>query len=212
MLLASSAAKCSVPGRRNCYLSPAVGLSVTFSSTFSATMKTFSVATRALVAAALFLSSGCASIVSGRHAEVTIHSIPSNAHVVVRNKRGQEVASLNTPAKVALKRKDKFIFPARYTATIAAPGYQPVDVPIRSTVNPWILGNVVIGGIPGLVVDNATGAAWMPRQSEIHQQLSPIYTAQQAPHVPQSAAAAGYREAQLPSGRAEPMLQPGATY
>lgn len=112
---------------------------------------------------------------SGRHAEVEIASNPPNAHVVVRDKRGQQVASLNTPATVTLRRKDKLIFPARYTATIEAPGYQTASVPIRSTVNPWILGNVVLGGIPGLVIDNVTGAVWRPRHSSIYQELTPIY-------------------------------------
>jgi hypothetical protein len=114
---------------------------------------------------------------SGRHAEVAINTNAPNARVVVRDKRGQHVASLHTPATVTLRRKDKLIFPARYTATIEAPGYQPASVPIRSTINPWILGNVVIGGIPGLVVDNVTGAAWRPRHSEIYQELAPMYGA-----------------------------------
>ena len=118
---------------------------------------------------------GCASIMSGRHAEVAINTNAPNARVVVRDKRGQHVASLHTPATVTLRRKDKLIFPARYTATIEAPGYQPASVPIRSTINPWILGNVIIGGIPGLVVDNVTGAAWRPRHSEIYQELTPMY-------------------------------------
>jgi hypothetical protein len=78
---------------------------------------------------------------------------------------------------VTLRRKDKLIFPARYTATIEAPGYQPSSVPIRSTINPWILGNVMVGGIPGLVVDNVTGAAWRPRHSEIYHELTPMYGA-----------------------------------
>ncbi len=122
---------------------------------------------------------GCASIMSGRHAEVTINSNPHHAHVVVRDRRGQEVAAVNTPGKVTLRRNERLIFPARYTATIEAPGYHAATVPIRSTINPWILGNVVIGGIPGLVVDNATGAAWKPRDSEIYHELAPIYVAQQ---------------------------------
>ena len=117
---------------------------------------------------------------SGRHAEVTINSNPANAHVVVRDKRGQQVAALNTPAKVTLKRKDRLIFPARYTATIEAPGYQTAQVPIHSTVNPWLLGNIVFGGIPGLVVDNVTGAASKPWDANIYHELTPIYTAQQA--------------------------------
>jgi hypothetical protein len=137
---------------------------------------------------------GCASLVSGRHAEVTINSNPPNAHVVIHNQRGQEVASVHTPGTVALKRKDRFIFPARYTATIHAPGYQPAQVPIRSTVNPWVLGNIVVGGIPGLVIDNATGAAWKPRHSEIFAELTPTYTARQH-ETYSSAQPAGFSQA-----------------
>jgi hypothetical protein len=122
---------------------------------------------------------GCASIMSGRHAELSINSNPHHAHVVIRDRHGQEVANVNTPGKVTLKRNERFIFPARYTATIEAPGYHAATIPIRSTINPWILGNIIIGGIPGLVVDNATGAAWKPRDPEIYHELTPIYTAQQ---------------------------------
>ena len=124
------------------------------------------------VAIALLLP-GCASIVSGRHADVVIDSYPSNAHVVIRDGDGRAVTSLNTPGTVSLKRNRRFFMPARYTAIIDAPGYETVHVPIRSTVNPWVLGNVVIGGVPGLIVDNATGAAWKPKQSEIHRELVP---------------------------------------
>jgi hypothetical protein len=124
--------------------------------------------------AALLTLSGCASIMSGRQAEVAFDSNPSNAQVVIRDQAGREVAALTTPGVVSLKRNRRFFMPARYNATIDAPGYQPAEVPLRSTLNPWLLGNVVVGGLPGLVVDTATGAAWAPRQSEIHQQLSPL--------------------------------------
>jgi hypothetical protein len=156
----------------------------------------------------LLLCGGCASVISGRHAEVTIDSVPSNAHVVVRDKRGREVANAITPATVALKRKDKWIMPARYTATIEAPGYEPIDVPIKSTVNPWVLGNVVIGGIPGLIVDNATGAAWMPRNSEIHQQLAPQYATQQVASPGLQSSGPPLQAAQQPNNAGQP---PGAT-
>jgi hypothetical protein len=124
---------------------------------------------------------GCASIMSGRHADVAIDSYPSNAHVVIQDKRGREVTSFSTPGVASLKRQGRYFMPAKYTATISAPGYQPALIPIGATVNPWILGNVVIGGIPGLVVDNATGAVWKPKHSEIHQQLSPLDASPQAP-------------------------------
>jgi hypothetical protein len=118
---------------------------------------------------------GCASVMSGRHADVSVKTNVPQAHVTVRDKHGQEVASAHAPASFTLKRKDKFIFPARYIAHIEAPGYQPVDVPIRQTVNPWVLGNVAFGGLIGLTVDNVTGAAWKPRQPKIYQELQPLH-------------------------------------
>jgi hypothetical protein len=136
-------------------------------------MKTTVIASSIIGIAACSLS-GCASIVSGRSAEVAIDSYPANAHVVIHDDNGRAVASANTPGVVSLKRNRRYFLPARYTATIEAPGYAPAQVPIRSTLNPWILGNVVIGGIPGLIVDNATGAAWRPRHSQIHSQLAPL--------------------------------------
>jgi hypothetical protein len=122
--------------------------------------------------------SGCASIISGRQAEVAFDSHPSHAHVVIRDKVGREVAALTTPGVVSLKRNRRLLMPAYYTATIESPGYAPAQVPLRSTINPWILGNVIVGGVPGLIVDTATGALWKPRQSEIHQQLVPQYGSQ----------------------------------
>jgi hypothetical protein len=143
-------------------------------------MTTFPFA-RFAVALAAIVSSGCASIISGRHATVAIDSNPTDAVVVIRDKHGDEVLTTHTPASVQLKRKDRLIWPARYTATIEKPGYKSTTVPIRSTVNPWVLGNVVFGGVIGLAVDNTTGAAWKPKVAAIHQDLEPIYTAERPP-------------------------------
>jgi uncharacterized protein YceK len=134
--------------------------------------------THVVVGAAVVVLSGCASIISGRTASVQINSNPSHADVVIHDKHGREVLTTHTPATVELKRKDRLLWPARYTATIRKPGYQTAKVPIRSTVNPWVLGNVVFGGIPGLVVDSATGAGWKPQVASIQRDLEPIYTAQ----------------------------------
>jgi hypothetical protein len=150
---------------------------------------------QAFIVAALASCTGCASIVSGRHAEVAIDSYPSNAHVVIHDKRGRQVTAFNTPGVASLKRQGRYFMPAKYTAVIAAPGYQSAQVPIGSTINPWILGNIVIGGIPGLVVDSATGATWKPKRSEIHQQLSPLHPSQYsnaAPPRPESEVAEPY--------------------
>lgn len=121
--------------------------------------------------------SGCASIVSGRYADVHLDSHPSNAHVLVCDDSGHEVASVNTPAVVSLRRNRRFFLPARYTATFTAPGYKTTKVPLRSTINPWVTGNLVLGGPIGLVVDNATGAAWKPRHDQVSKHLTPLYAA-----------------------------------
>jgi hypothetical protein len=124
--------------------------------------------------AVLWSASGCATVMSGRHADVTFHSNVSAANVIVRDNHGEQVAVAQTETKVPLKRNDNYIFPAQYTATFVAPGYQPADVPIRSTVNPWVLGNVGFGGVLGLGVDSATGAVWKPKRDSYYQELSPL--------------------------------------
>jgi hypothetical protein len=144
-------------------------------------MNTISLSLRAAVAGTAIVLSGCASIISGRTATVTIDSYPSHADVVIHDKHGKEVIATHTPARVELRRKDKFIWPAKYTATITKPGYKTARVPINQTLNPWIAGNVVVGGVIGLAVDNATGAAWKPKVAAIHSELEPIYAAQQTP-------------------------------
>jgi hypothetical protein len=136
-------------------------------------MKT-SVVSSLIVLATCSLFVGCASIISGRNADVAIDSYPSNAHVIIHDNDGRQVAEVNTPGVVSLKRNRRYFLPARYTATFEAPGYAPTEVPLRSTINPWIIGNVAVGGVIGLAVDNATGAAWKPKQSEIHTQLVPL--------------------------------------
>jgi hypothetical protein len=126
---------------------------------------------------------GCASIISGRNADVMLSSNAPNTHVVVHDKHGQQVAAVEAPASVSLKRKDRFIWPARYTATFEAQGYAPVVMPIKPTVNPWVVGNVVAGGLIGLAVDNVTGAAWKPQDDKICAQMTSLQGPMPAPQV-----------------------------
>jgi hypothetical protein len=135
----------------------------------------------AFATGAALATSGCASIISGRTATVQFDSNPSDAQVVIHDKHGKQVIATRTPASVELRRKDKFIWPARYTATIEKPGYKPATVPIGSTLNPWVVGNIVIGGPIGLIVDSATGAGWKPTVASVREELEPMYVAQQQP-------------------------------
>ncbi|WP_146450716.1 hypothetical protein [Bythopirellula polymerisocia] len=114
------------------------------------------------------------SVVSGRDTSVSIHSSPSSAQVKVSNEKGETVATGITPAKVSLKRGNGFFKKApRYTATIQKPGYEAATVAIVPKVNPWVLGNVTLGGVPGVAADSATGAMWRYSPDDINQSLTP---------------------------------------
>lgn len=126
-----------------------------------------------LAAPAVVCSGGCASIISGRHADVAINSYPPDAEVSVRDSRGNMVASARTPAVLSLKRGDGFFKRAEYSATIEKPGYATAHVPIQSRLNPWVLGNLAFGGLVGLVVDPYTGAMWQPTPKAITEDLQP---------------------------------------
>jgi hypothetical protein len=127
---------------------------------------------------------GCASIIDGMHSNVTVESFPPAAHVVVKDRNGKEVASESTPAVIKLKRGSDIVLPAKYTATIEAPGYEPRKVDLKYKINPWAFGNIIFGGIPGLIVDDATGALWTPDQTNVAVALQPVTNASQIASVP----------------------------
>src|SRR5687767_6518542 len=103
--------------------------------------------------------SGCASVISGSHQNVKINSHPSGARVTVARGDGHQVATLTTPGVANLKRSSGYFNGANYAATIEKPGYRSQTVQITSTANPWMFGNIFIGGLIGLlIVDPLTGA------------------------------------------------------
>lgn len=131
---------------------------------------------------ALTLCSGCATIVNGRSADVTLQSTPPDAMVTVRDDQGVVIAQTTTPGKVTLKRSQKLFRPARYTATFEKPGYVSTETPIKPKLNPWVLGNIVLGGPFGLGVDLASGALWRPADKTIEQSLAAAESAK--PYTP----------------------------
>lgn len=120
-----------------------------------------------IVATILVVLPGCASIMDGRTADVTLRSTPSDAQVTVRDAQGVVVAQTTTPGEVKLKRNRSWLRPARYTATFEKEGFEPTESALNSKLNPWLVGNVILGGPIGLGVDAATGAIWRPQHSSV---------------------------------------------
>lgn len=106
----------------------------------------------ALIAAALLVAQGCATITRGTSQDYAIHSNPQGALVTLST--GQQCL---TPCNLKLKRKGGF------TATISKKGYETQYRTVSSDVAGMgavgMAGNVVAGGIIGLGVDAYSGAA-----------------------------------------------------
>lgn len=127
--------------------------------------------TAILMAIAFFLSS-CASIVSKSTYPVSINTNPSDAKVTITDKKGMQIYSGNTPATVPLKAGAGFFSKAEYQMRLSSPGYDDRIVPITFTIDGWYFGNIVLGGILGmLIIDPATGAMWKIERSFFEETL-----------------------------------------
>ena len=128
-------------------------------------MKVRSILACAVVALA---SSGCATIVARSSQEFTITSVPEGAAVKIDNKAGAAVHSGNTPLTVTLRKGRGYFKAERYTIHLAKDGYQTRDITVQGEVNGWYFGNVIFGGLIGLLaVDPATGAMYTLRPKEV---------------------------------------------
>jgi len=125
-------------------------------------------------------SAGCATVVGGhKDKQVTIASEPPGAAVLVD---GQPYGA--TPAVVKLSRKSD------HQVVISQPGYETATMTVRQKFNPWVLGNIVFGGLIGIVVDVCTDATHTLSPDEITVKLKPaIATPLRAPATPQAAPA-----------------------
>lgn len=104
---------------------------------------------------------GCASIVSNSMYPVTIDSVPNGANFVVQNIDGQIMHRGTTPSTVTLKSGNGYFTGATYNITFEVAGGQKKEVTLDSSLNGWYFGNILFGGLIGmLIVDPITGAMW----------------------------------------------------
>ena len=131
-----------------------------------------------LTALALF-GAGCASIVHGGPRTITVNSKPEGARVlIVKVGTGDSVHSGTTPFTVSLSPKRGYFKGQSYIVRLDLAGYQPAEVALRAEMSGWYLGNIVFGGLIGmLAVDPVTGAMWNLTPNKIEQGLTENQTA-----------------------------------
>jgi hypothetical protein len=109
---------------------------------------------------------GCAAIFGGGSKQkVEISSTPEQASYKVLTTLNVEVASGHTPETVSLARKRE------YVVHIALDGYKEAQIPLEHGTNGWVWGNLLCGGLIGLIVDFSTGAAYKLEPDQVHLEL-----------------------------------------
>jgi len=125
-----------------------------------------------LIGLGLF-TQGCASIVHSGNRAITINSEPAGARATI-SKTGAEVVSVQTtPCTVSLDPKRGYFKGQSYMLRLELKGYKTAEVELKPTLSGWYLGNIVFGGLIGMVaVDPVTGAMWNIEPGKIEQKLS----------------------------------------
>jgi hypothetical protein len=102
----------------------------------------------------------CASIVNGTKQDVRINSDPTGAQVSING------VKYTTPAVIKLKRGSK------HSLTFTKEGYEPVTLKIDKKFNSWVFGNLIFGGVIGLIVDFSNGAAYKLSPDQVNAKLN----------------------------------------
>jgi hypothetical protein len=131
-------------------------------------MKVFS--KLAMVAAFCALLSGCASIIHGANQAVDITSQPTGATITID---GREYGQ--TPKSIELRRKGRLkteLAPKKeYAVTIEMDGYFPYEMKIKRELDGWFIGNIILGGLIGIIIDAADGAMYKLTPDQIIAQM-----------------------------------------
>jgi hypothetical protein len=124
-------------------------------------MPNFSKIAVATAAAASVLLSSCASIVSRASRDVSIQSNPSGLSFAVINASGETIHTGTTPQVVSLSARGGYFKPAKYTVQVKKSGKVVGTHQVTAGINGWYFGNILIGGLVGmLIVDPLTGAMY----------------------------------------------------
>ncbi|MDE0709351.1 MAG: PEGA domain-containing protein [bacterium] len=130
-------------------------------------LKVFACAGRIAMACAFLGSLGCATILTGTSAPVSINSSPGSATVEIKRTDGILVEQGMTPMTATLAKGKE------YTVTISLDGYQSQTVPVlKAGLEPTAFCN--LGGIVGWAVDFSTGAMYKLEPTSINVELKQV--------------------------------------
>jgi hypothetical protein len=109
--------------------------------------------------------SGCATILSEKNYPVTIDNRGGQTYFSVRDHKNQLIHEGITPQQLRLDAKAYPFVPAKYQVTFVGSDQNVQQRQLKAGVDPWLAGNILVGGVIGLGVDGATGAMYkLPKE------------------------------------------------
>ncbi|WP_310560587.1 PEGA domain-containing protein [Flavobacterium sp.] len=111
--------------------------------------------------ALVLLTTSCATIVSGSKQNVKFSSNPSTATIFI-----DEVEVGKTPFEIKLARKSE------HSVMIKLEGYQTYQTKLTKEFNAWYIGNILFGGLIGIIIDPITGAMYNLTPDQVNAQMN----------------------------------------
>ncbi len=115
-----------------------------------------------LAISALFLTTSCATIVSGGSPSIIIDGNYSKPVTITTAKATYE--SVTLPVEVKVRRKKL----QGQRISITAENDKFKDIILEKSVNPWAFGNIMIGGLIGWGIDLGTNCVSQPAQTHFY--------------------------------------------
>ena len=111
--------------------------------------------------ALLFSFTSCATLFTATKYPVSLTTNPEGASVWIENRYGKLVFEGITPAVVKLRSSAGYMRKEEYTITFAKDGYVQKTIHISAELDGWYIGNILVGGLPGmLIIDPLSGAMY----------------------------------------------------
>jgi hypothetical protein len=107
------------------------------------------------------LTTSCATIISGSKQNVKFDSNPSTATIFI-----DEVEVGKTPFEIKLTRRSE------HSVMIKLEGHQTYETKLTKKFNGWYIGNLLFGGLIGLIIDPITGAMYNLTPDQVNAQMN----------------------------------------
>jgi len=116
---------------------------------------------------------GCATIVHSGPRAISVASTPPGAKVSVYDRSNTLVQTNATPFVAQLNTKYSYFKAQTYRLVFEMPAHATAEVNLNSSLSGWYFGNLVFGGLIGmLIVDPLTGAMYNLKPEKIEQPLT----------------------------------------